>query len=211
MISVLTPSIRPEFLDLTQECLEQQTFNDFEWLVEIGLRSHGYQLPSDLNKLLKRAKGERVVMLQDCIKIEPNTLEMIDKLPNQMITFPVGKTLKFDGHVEWDWRAYKEWDIQPHQWEADFASAPLQAFIDVGGYDEDFNNGWSWENVEVAWRINALQKYTFLCNPHIKAVALDHDQIRENPFRGKAPNNDKRAHETRLKAERGVYKLDYLS
>ena len=32
-ISVITPSIRPEGLKILQECLAQQTFKDFEWLV----------------------------------------------------------------------------------------------------------------------------------------------------------------------------------
>lgn len=168
-------------------------------------------LPTDLNKMLRRARGERIVMLQDCIKIEPNALAEIDNLPNQMITFPVGQVMKHGDEPEWDWRVYREHEIQPHQWEADFASAPRQAFFDVGGYDEEFNRGWSWDNVEVAWRIAATQRYTFSCIPYIKGVALSHDKIVENPFRNKRENNDKRAGETRRKAERGEYKLNYLT
>lgn len=208
-ISVLTPSIRPEFLDITQECLEQQTFTDFEWLVDVGLRNKGFQLPADLNKLLKRAKGERVVMLQDCICIEPDTLGRIDKLSNDFWTFPVGQVMNFKEEPAWDWRKHKDGKITPNLWEADFASAPLKAFYDIGGYDEAFCDGWSWENVEVAWRA-AAAGYEFYSEPTITGVALSHDKIKENPFRNKKPNNDWRAEETRHKASRGNYRLDYM-
>lgn len=209
-VSVLSPSIRPEFLHLTQECLEQQTFTDFEWLVEVGMRNRGFMLPTDLNKMLKRAKGERIVMLQDCIQILPNALEKIAALPNEMYTFPVGKVLKTGDNPKWDWRVGITGEIPAHSWEADFACGPAQAFFDVGGYDEDFNNGWSWDNVEIGWRIAATGRKMY-CEPSIRGIALDHDALRENPFRNKLPNNDKKAEETRRKASRGEYKLNYLT
>lgn len=210
MISVLTPSIRPEFLHITQECLEKQTFQDFEWLVEIGLRHRGFRLPSDLNLMLKRARGERIVMLQDCINILPNALEKINALPNEMITFPVGQVMEFGQQPEWDWRSDLDGKLPGAEyWEADFASAPRQAFFDVGGYDEDFNNGWSWDNVEIAYRIKQTGR-EFLCNNSIRGISLRHDKLRENPFRNKLPNNDKKAQETKYKAERGDFKLNFL-
>lgn len=209
MITVITPSIRPQYLGITQECLEAQTFQDFEWLVEIGLRPRGFTLPSDLNRMLRRAKGDRVVMLQDCIHILPNTLEKIAMLPNEFTTFPVGKVVHLGDEPKWDWRAHKTWEVQPHQWEADFAMAPLKAFYDIGGYDEEFNKGWSWDNVEVGWRASAAG-YKFYCNHSIKGIAIDHDALTPNPFRGTRENNDHRANQTRTKAEHGMYKLDYI-
>jgi hypothetical protein len=209
MISVLTPSIRPEFLNITQECLEQQTFTDFEWLVEVGLRNRGFMLPTDLNKMLARAKGDRIVMLQDCISILPNALERINALPNNMITFPVGQTLKMDEAVEWDWRVDEAGMIPPEAWEADFACAPTEAFFEVGGYDERYNQGWSWDNVEIAYRIRATGRLQY-CYPGIRGISLKHDQMRENPFRNKLPNNDKKSQETKYRADRGDFKLDYL-
>lgn len=208
MLSVITPSIRPQFLDITQKCLEQQTYTDFEWLVEVGLRNNGFQLPRDLNKALRRAKGDRVVMLQDCIRIEPTALETISNLPNQFYTFPVGQVMTFDDEPTWDWRVTPD-RMTPNMWEADFAAAPTQAFFDIGGYDEAFCNGWSWDNVEVAWRAEAAG-YTFHCDPSIRGVALAHDKIVENPFRNSLTLNDTRAEETRRKASRGEYKLNYL-
>lgn len=210
MISVLTPSIRPEFLNITQECLEKQTFQEFEFLVEIGLRNRGFMLPSDLNKMLKRAKGDRIVMLQDCIKIEPDTLARINELSNELYTFPVGQVMNFEDAPEWDWRIDHPGELLgPNYWEADFACAPKQAFFDIGGYDERFNGGWSWDNVEVGYRMYRAG-YKGFCESTIKGVALKHDKIRENPFRGKLVSNDFKAQETKYRADRGDYKLDYL-
>lgn len=210
MISVLTPSIRPEYLYITQHALEQQTFTDFEWLVEVGLRNRGFMLPTDLNKMLRRAKGERVVMLQDCIRIEAEALERINALSNDFYTFPVGKVKDFVDTPVWDWREHKCWEVDENHWEADFACAPLKAFYDIGGYDEDYNNGWSWDNVDVGIRAKAAG-YHLYCDNTIRGVALDHDSIIENPFRNKRQNNDKRAEATKKRAAEGNYFLPYLT
>lgn len=175
--------------------------------MEKGNPNNGFSLPSDLNKLLKRAKGERIVMLQDCIHIDEFTLEDINNLPNKFYTFPVGK--QRGESVHWDWRVMNNGKVTPNMWEADFACGPLQGFYDVGGYDEDFNNGWSWENVEIAWRLQAAG-YKFYCEPSITGVAIDHDKEIEHPFRDKLENNDKRAEATRARASRGDFKLSYL-
>lgn len=208
MISVLTPSIRPEFLHITQECLERQTFQDFEWLTELGLRNRGFTLPSDLNKMLKRAKGERIVMLQDCIRITDDALELINALPNEMYTFPVGQEENLN--IEWDWREKFTGELLgPHYWEADYACAPTQAFFDVGGYDEDFNKGWSWDNVEVARRIYRTGRKAY-CEPSIKGIAIKHDSLRPHPFRNTRESNEKRADESKYRCDRGDYILSYL-
>lgn len=215
-ISVITPTIRPQFLDITKKCLEEQTFSDFEWIIEPGLTRWGYTLPKDWNKALGKAKGEIVVMLQDCIKIEPDFLEKLDTLhkesPNSLFTFPVGKVNDFSENPNWDWRKSGERrEVNPFEWEIDLASAPLEVFYEVGGFDERFCEGWSWENCEIAYRINALKKYKFEVIPNIEGIAIDHDFVEDDSFRNKLPNNDKRANQTRILAEMGDYKLDYLT
>lgn len=211
-MTVITPSIRPEYLHITQECLEKQTFQDFEWLTECGLRNRGFTLPSDFNKMLLRARGERIVILQDCITIEPDVLERIDKLPNDPFTFVVNHEGKYD------WRKHKATlekkedgiaQIDAHYWEIDFGCAPPSMFFDVGGFDEEFNKGWSWENVEIAFRAEACG-YKFYCHSGIEGYAIDHDKIREHPFRKTREPNSWRANETRERARRGDFKVNYL-
>lgn len=212
MISVLTPSIRPEYLNITQKCLEDQTFQAFEWLVEIGRRNQGFTLPSDMNKMLRRAKGERIVILQDCIRVGGNALERINNLSNDMWTFPVGQTDDFESeNTEWDWRkTYTDGELPgAHYWETDFGCAPKKAFFDIGGYDEDFNNGWSWDNVEVARRMYRAG-YKGFCESSIVGIALRHDKIIDHPFRGTRELNDKRADASKYRCDRGDYLLQYL-
>lgn len=208
--SVITPSIRPEFLDITQFCLEKQTDKDFDWLVEIGLRNNGFRLPSDMNKALKRA-GDIVIILQDCIRVPDNFIEYVKKLDlkNKAYTFPVSKVKSWGDDPVHDWRYTRDGRIAYREWETDLAVAPLKMFKDIGGYDEDFNNGWSWDNVEVACRAE-FAGYEFFCNNKVLGTALDHDFVKENPFRNKRENNDKRAEHSRLKAINGEWKLSYL-
>lgn len=209
MISVLTPSIRPQFLDLTQSVLETQTFTDFEWIVEIGLRTNGFTLPSDMNKMLRRAKGDRIVILQDCIRIHDDALERINALSNDMWTFPVGQAREGE-IIEWDWRKDFSGELLgPHYWETDFGCAPRQAFFDVGGYDEEFNKGWSWDNVEIARRMYRAG-YKGYCDNTIGAVSRRHDELIPHPFRNTRESNEKRAEESKYRCDRGDYVLDYL-
>lgn len=211
-ISVLTPSIRPEYLDITYKCLKAQTFKDFEWLVEIDLPSDKFLLPKALNKMLARAKGEIIVMLQDCIDIPQGFLQhVVDTYNGDFVTYAIGKVKNKDfmGPVEFDWRNGESRKIDPWEWEADLASAPKKAFFDIGGYDEEFCNGWSWDNVEVGHRANAAG-YRFRCDNRVYGLAVDHDKIIEHPFRNKLPNNDARARNTEVLCRIGDYKKEYL-
>jgi GT2 family glycosyltransferase len=214
-ISILTPSIRPEFLNITQKSLEEQTYTDFEWLVEVGLHQGRFTLPEDMNKMLKRAKGDIIVSLQDCISISPDALEKIASLAFAQTgyTFPVGKSKEglFGKNVKWDWRKTRPMGdpITGNMFEIDFAAAPKQMFYDIGGFDERFCEGWSFDNVELAWRAVAAG-YTFYHSTITEGVAVDHDAITPHPHRSSLPLNDAKARATARNAERGVYKLKYL-
>jgi hypothetical protein len=150
-------------------------------------------------------------MLQDCIHILPNALEKIHALPNEMYTFPVGQVRAIGDTPEWDWRdTFTGELLGAHYWESDFACAPTQAFFDVGGYDEDFNNGWSWDNVEVARRIYRTGRKAY-CEPSIRGIAIKHDSIKPHPFRNTLVSNADRAEASKYRCERGEYKLNYLT
>lgn len=92
-ISVITPSIREEGLEIVRKALEGQTFKDFEWLIgtpfdiskkysKVNLKwieddfEFGFwTLNRIYNKLFKEAKGELIVTLQDWIWVMPDGLE----------------------------------------------------------------------------------------------------------------------------------------
>lgn len=147
-------------------------------------------------------------MLQDCTEIPENFLEHISKTFNgNFTTYPVGK--KNGNSVDWDWRKEKNGEIQPQEWEADLAVAPRKAFFDIGGYDESYCEGWSWDNVEVAYRAEKAG-YKFSCDNSVQGIAIDHDKEEKHPFRGVLRNNDWRARVTKQLADQGQWKLHYL-
>lgn len=185
-ISCITPSIRPKGLAITQKCLAEQTYQDFEWLVEIGIPTRGCDLSRAFNRMLRRAKGEWIVVLEDYIKIRPDGLEKFLEIadPKKLYTGAVGMTLDYKD-VKWDWRARGEFREEDYShWEIDWAFGPRQAFEDVGGFEEEYDQFWSIENVEIAHRMSKLG-YKFYVMPNNKALQYDHDKVFKHPFREK--------------------------
>ena len=124
-------------------------------------------------------------------------------------TAPVGKTLDWKA-ITWDWRHNgKKRNINPPEWEMDWACAPLEAFYEIGGLDEDFDRGWSWDNVNIALRVEKAG-YKFMVLPNNIAIAFDHDRVMEHPFRNKLANNDTLSEIKKDDIEKGNWKLDYL-
>lgn len=136
-ISVLTPSVRPVGLEIVRKGLMEQTFQDFEWLVEIGTGEH--DLNKAYNRMLRRAEGELFVSLQDFIKIPPDYLQKFwdayQENPDTFFTAPVGKVddIEYKGDVRWDWRAWtngeKDPKVMPGKWdcwEIDSGACPMK-------------------------------------------------------------------------------------
>lgn len=192
-ISVLTPSIRCNGLEIVRIGLLQQTFKDFEWLTEINV-SGKHDLNAAYNRMLKRATGELVVSLQDYIKINPDFLqkwwEAYIENPDTFMTAPVGKVdnLNYGGDTKWDWRAYRNdettniRDCEWNCWEIDNGAAPLAALKAIGGFDEALDGHWSADNVNVGCRAQ-LAGYTFKCLFNNPGLAYDHDAFIPHPFR----------------------------
>lgn len=185
-ISVVTPTIRPQGLEVVRDSLTKQTFTDYEWLVEINTTGK-HDLNSAFNKMLKRAKGELIVFLQDYIKIEEDGLQKFwdfyKENPDTFFTGPVGKVTKWGDEPQWDWRIERE-DIVWNECEFDWGAAPKKALDDIGGFDERLDQWWSFDNVSVGKRAG-LCGYKFACLPEVRAVALDHDLHEKHPFREK--------------------------
>lgn len=185
-ISIITPTIRPVGLKILQESLKSQTFQDFEWIVDINWTGK-HDLNASYNRLIKRASGELIVSLQDYIKIAPDALQKLwetyqsDK--DTFFTCPVGKVNNenYEGTPLWDWRINNdimEWNA----WEIDFGACPKEAIYKIGGFDEELDGYWSMDNVNVGLRAS-LAGYKFKCLPEIRGIAYDHDAFIEHPFR----------------------------
>lgn len=91
-ISIITPSVRPEGLDIVKKCLQKQTFlrDRWEWLVgspfeykesDVWVKDPGknegdfYSLCKTYNAMIKEAKGRLIVSWQDGVWVPPDTLE----------------------------------------------------------------------------------------------------------------------------------------
>lgn len=191
-ISVLTPSIRPEGLDVVRKGLLRQTFTEFEWLVEIGLGKH--DLNAAYNRMLRRATGHIVVSLQDYLLIKPDFLQKWwnahQLYPGAFMTAPVGKVdnLAYANEARWDWRAWRNDESELvrncdwNTWEIDNGMAPLAALKEIGGFDEGLDGHWSADNVNVGKRAQ-LAGYEFKCLFDNPALAYDHDKFMDHPFR----------------------------
>ena len=184
-ISVCSPTIRPEGLKRTQECLAKQTFQDFEWLVEVGIPSRGPDLEAAYNRMIRRAKGELIVSLQDYIQIQDDGLEQFWKAyqadKKTFYTAPVGRTLDYKD-ITWDWRTIPEAKPDWRAWEIDWAAAPREALIEIGGFDEEMSaKYWTVGNVSVGCRAD-IAHYKFAHLPNNKAIAWDHNKVLEHPF-----------------------------
>lgn len=209
MISVVTPSIRCDGLIPVQESLAKQTFQDFEWLTEIGIPERGHDLNAAFNRMLRRAKGELIVFYEDWAKVEPDFLEkawdLYKKNPNTLFTCPLGKTLDWK-EVKYDFRNFAEtieWDM----WEIDLAFAPLKILKEVGGFDEELDKYWSFDNVNLAYRVLLTGKYNFAIAHELKGMVYDHDKMTIHPFRERFYPP---FHNERLDAFKNGLKLQYL-
>ncbi len=182
-VSVITPSIRPAGLKHIRDSLLCQTYPHFEWLVEINTTGK-VDFNKAMNNALRRAKGDLIVFLQDFITINPDGIRnFVDANTDNSRTFftaPVGK--KKASGIKWDWRKTRKGKVEWQEWEIDWACAPRKALIEIGGFDEELDNHWGFDNVNVACRAN-LASYKFECLPNNTAVAIDHDAIMEHPFR----------------------------
>ncbi len=185
-ISVLTPTIRTNGLAKVHESLKNQTFQDFEWLVEAGFPHRGNDLNQAYNRLIKRAQGELIVSWQDFIYTDEFHLQKCwdayQEHPDTFFTCPVGK-LKEDG-VKWDWRN-TDHPMDWRMWEIDMGFVPKKLLYDVGGFDETLDrNTWSGDNVVVGFK--AQQKgYKFGNLKTAPCYAVDHDALMPHPFRSK--------------------------
>lgn len=197
-ISVITPSIRPDGLLMVQQSLRDQTFRDFEWLVEIGFPEKS-DLNAALNRMVKRAKGELLVFYQDFIYIQKNGLQ---KFWDEYQKKPAFYTAALND----DWRNKPENQNKPLQfthWEIDWGSCPREALVKIGGFDETLDDFWGFDNVNAGLRAE-MAGYQIIAIDN-KAGSPGHP---ETPMK---KNRNPEYHNMRLDEIRRGLKIDYIS
>lgn len=186
-VSIITPSIRCKGLEITQQCLKNQTFTDFEWLVEVGL-GNKHDFNQAMNRMIKRANGDLIIILQDYIKVSDTFIEECYKVHNihksTLFTCPVGKVSneEYTGDPKWDWRNNPNSQMDWRMWEIDVGFCGKDVLYAVGGFDERLDEYWSMDNVSVGMRAGILG-YKFDVLRETKCIAFDHDAVIAHPFR----------------------------
>lgn len=205
MISVITPTVRPEYIPILEKCLSRQTFKDFEWLIGSPLnieiknakyipdppKKEGdyYGLNKSWNALFKASKGELIVNITDGLWFPPDTLEKlwqhyyndpkscISCIGHQYDRLENGKP----EHLVWqDPRARIDqgsyYEVEATEMELCLGSFPRQAVLDVGGIDEKYDKGAALGEKEMFIRIQR-SGYKLYLDQSIEYRAISHPRL----------------------------------
>ena len=204
MISVVTPTIRPDSLLMNKKCLDRQTYKDFEWLIvspfkiDFGTwikepeerKGDFYNLNKAWNGAFKQAGGELVVSIVDLMWFPPDTLEKLwlfyQENPMQCVG---GIGHQYDQIVNDKpehlvWRDPREQfhstfnQIPPIDYELCLASLPLKGIKEVGGVDEKFDKYAALSEKEMCIRMANIG-YKFFLDQTIEYRAYKHPRINE--------------------------------
>lgn len=209
MISVITPSVRPETLPIVEKCLKRQDFTDWEWIVTSPVevdtvkptlllkdppkeRGDFWSLCKGWNQAYAHAKGELIVNIQDGIWFPPDTLIKLWyrylKQPRILVS-AVGDHYDHldeigvpEGLVWSDPRKNSKIsfeDSPPSEIEMTLCSVPKQALVECGGIDEIYDTCCGVQEKEMCWRLNKMN-WDFYVDRTIEYKALHHPRLTED-------------------------------
>lgn len=183
-ISILTMTVRPEGLKPVRDSILSQTFasSRVEWLVDINVTGK-VDFNEATNRLIRRASGDLIVFVQDYVEMPENGLQRLWEAYQDKPAFYTVPVAKYDDDsITWDWRANKDGVVNWQDWEIDCGSAPRAALVDVGGFDEELDKYWGYDNLSVGLRAD-LKGYEVRCLSDVKCRAYDHNKHQKHEFR----------------------------
>lgn len=204
--SVASQTLQPDEWVIVTECYEDtKVLSDVATVIKAPPKTKFSNLNASLNEGMRHCKCKHVVFYQDFIDLEPDTIEKLVEA-SSISGFIGTLTINDDGSLD---GRYQRMDClrpcEPGEWEANVAIAPLKVLYELGGFDEDYDNGWSWDNVNVAERAKMLG-HRFYLDETIRPQLLYH---KKEP----AENLNGDRHATTMEKIRNgelPIKLDYL-
>lgn len=225
--SVLTVSKRTGWDTDASKCIDSQTILPDEWIIVSEealnpLNTDGRvprtllrapkktklsNLNASLNEGLRHITTDYVIFYQDFIDLKENCFEKLLALatPDTLVTTC---TPNYDGS---DDSRYLGIDgprpCIPDEWEANVSIAPMGIIKKLGGFDEEYDWGWSWDNVNLAQRA-AMLGCKFILDESNRPKLYPHEMSSHRTL----PLNALRHHETMMKISNGTLplKLKYL-
>lgn len=162
------------------------TEEELDWPISIGYKKDLQvisappklrlsNLNASLNAGLRKIKTDYVIFYQDFINLKEDCFEKLLALVDER-TLVTTCTPNYDGT---DDGRYTGCDsprpCRPEEWETNVGIAPMKILQQLGGYDEEYDNGWSWDNVNVAQRA-AMLGCRFLLDESNRPQLLPHEQ-----------------------------------
>lgn len=184
--SVISPSVRPGGLKLVEKALNQQTFRDFEWLVNDKRYDGGFWgLNRAYNQLIDQASGELIVSWQDYTFAKPDALERFVENYKKTggIISGIGNKYVDDSWVEKNWQDPRQridmgsfYECNPNDVEWNFCACPKKALMEVGGFDEEMDFlGFGMDGISVNERMDSLG-YKFYLDQSNESYSINHNR-----------------------------------
>jgi hypothetical protein len=203
-ISVITPTVRPDGVEIIRKCLNRQDFDDFEWIVaspfeykecDLWLKDPPkreddfWNLCKSWNQAYAHAKGDLILNVQDKIWFPQDTLSRFwfhfENNPKALVG-AIGH--QYSGHDEhgkpinivWAdprWRGDISFqEVAPSEMEMTMCSVPKKAVWDCGGIDEAYDKGPGAQEKEMCFRLRELG-YQFFIDHTIEYRAEQHPRL----------------------------------
>lgn len=132
-------------------------------------------LNASLNVGLKKINTDYVIFYQDFIELQEDCFEKLLALVDEK-TFVTTCTPNYDGSDDSRFTGLgKPRACRPEEWEANVAIAPMKVIRELGGFDEEYDGGWSWDNVNLAERA-AMLGCKFIIDESNRPKLLPHEQ-----------------------------------
>ena len=177
--SVLTVSKRVGWKADANHQVQKQTAQPFEWIViQEGVNAPKQtrlsNLNASLNAGLREVTTDYVIFYQDFIELPKDCFEKLLALVDER-TFVTTCTPNYDGTDDSRYTGIDEpRRCRPEEWETNVAIAPMKALKELGGYEEELDSGWSWDNVNVAQRA-AMLGYKFIIDESNRPKLYPHE------------------------------------
>lgn len=205
MISIISPTVRPEGLEMVSKSLKRQTNKDFEWIIitpnpdkVVGLDAIVLQDPPKeegdywtfnkaMNNAVEKAKGELIVSIQDYTGFLPEGLAkfwyFFENGYEKALVSGVGDKYNEAGQRVWsDPRKRTDqgtfYECYPNDIEFNYCSVPKQAFYEVGGMDEYLDKFAGMDHISLQERLDAVG-YKFYLDQTNESKSLVHDRLPE--------------------------------